>query len=159
VIKADAFVSLVDKIMEKKSIVEAPKIVSSDTLMDFSEKISRLHRPGSIDYAAKFGICNADRAETTQTATSVSSSIAPIYSTAVHESKDALACRKCNSQKIEIQYGKFGYYFKCNDCAGNTPIKLACGTLGHNERIRKDGKKFLRECSDCGSSSVYFVNP
>jgi predicted RNA-binding Zn-ribbon protein involved in translation (DUF1610 family) len=89
----------------------------------------------------------------------VASPPAPVYSPVAYESKDALICRKCKSQKIEIQYGKFGYYFKCNDCAGNTPIKIACGIIGHNERIRKEGKKFFRECSDCGSSSVYFTNP
>lgn len=159
VVKADAFVSVVDKIMEKKSIVEAPKLVGSDTLRDFSEKIVRLHRPGSIDYAAKFGISNTNKINAVQAAEMVSSPAAPVYSTTVHESKDPLACRKCNSQKLEIMYGKFGYYFKCGECDGNTPIKIACGTIGHNERIRKDGKKFLRECSDCGSSSVYFINP
>ena len=159
VIKADAFVSVVDKAMEKKSIVEAPKIVSSDTLRDFSEKVVRLHRPGSFDYAAKFGISNTDTINITQVPTIVASPAAPVYSSVAHESKDVLACRKCNSQKMEIMYGKFGYYFKCGECDGNTPIKIACGTIGHNERIRKEGKKFFRECSDCGSSSVYFVNP
>jgi len=159
VIKADAFVSVVDKIMEKKSIVEAPKLVGSDTLRDFSEKLARLHRPGSIDYAAKFGISNTDSINSTQKPTIVASPAAPVYSSAVHETKDALACRKCNSPQMEIMYGKYGYYFKCGVCDGNTPIKIACGTVGHNERIRKDGKKFFRECSDCGSSSVYFINP
>ena len=158
VIKADAFVSVVDKVMEKKSIIEAPKLVGSDTLRDFSEKLARLHRPGSFDYAAKFGISNTDTTNITQAPTIVASPAAPVYSSAAHESKDVLACRKCNSAKIAIMYGKFGYYFKCGECDGNTPIKIACGTIGHNERIRKDGKKFFRECSDCGSSSVYFVN-
>ncbi len=159
VIKADAFVSVVAKVMEKKSIIEAPKLVGSDTLRDFSEKLARLHRPGSFDYAAKFGINNTDTTKITQAPTIVASPIAPVYSSAAHESKDVFACRKCNSPKMEVMYGKFGYYFKCGECDGNTPIKIACGTIGHNERIRKDGKKFFRECSDCGSSSVYFVNP
>lgn len=159
VIKADAFVSVVDKVMGKKSIIEAPKLVGSDTLRDFSEKLARLHRPGSIDYAAKFGVSNTDTINVAMAAAIIVSPAAPVYSPPAYESKDALACRKCNSQKMEIMYGKFGYYFKCGECDGNTPIKIACGTIGHNERIRKDGKKFLRECSDCGSSSVYFINP
>ena len=159
VIKADAFVSVVDKVMEKKSIVEAPKIVSSDTLRDFSEKIARLHRPGSIDYAAKFGIGINDMVNVVQPATIVATPAAPIYSPVVQESKVDFACRNCKSKKIEIMYGKFGYYFKCGECDGNTPIKIECGTFGHNERIRKDGKRFFRECTDCGSSSLYFVNP
>lgn len=158
VIKADAFVSVVDKSIENKSIIEAPKLVSSDTLRDFSEKLARLHRPGSIDYALKFGI-NTDTINITQAATIVATPPAPVYSPDVHKNENTMACRKCNSPKMEIMYGKFGYYFKCRDCDGNTPIKITCGKDGHNEKIRKDGKKFFRECSDCGSSSIFFANP
>lgn len=57
-----------------------------------------------------------------------------------------------------MQYGKYGYYFKCADCDGNTPIKIGCGHDGHKERIRKDGVKFFRECEQCKTSSLYFVN-
>lgn len=158
VIKADAFVSLVDKVMEKKSIVEAPKIVGSDTLRDFSEKLARLHRPGSIDYAAKFGISNDHAINVVQPASIVATPPAPVYSPVVPESKDVMACRNCNSKNIAVMYGKYGYYFKCSDCDNNTPIKISCGKDGHKERIRKDGNKFFRECSDCGSSVLFFAN-
>lgn len=159
VIKADAFVSVVDKIMEKKSIVEAPKLVGSDTLRDFSEKLSRLHRPGSIDYAAKFGINSTYPINVVQAETIVATPPAPTYAAVPCESIDKHSCKHCKSQNLAVNYGKYGYYFKCGDCAGNMPIKLACGNAGHNERIRKDGNSFYRECADCGSSSIYFVNP
>lgn len=159
VIKADAFVSVVDKIMEKKSIIEAPKLVGSDTLRDFSEKLARLHRPGSIDYAAKFGISNTDSINVVQSETIVATPPAPTYAVVPCESADKPACKHCKSKNLAVNYGKYGYYFKCGDCAGNMPIKLACGNIGHNERIRKDGNSFYRECADCGSSSLYFVNP
>jgi len=67
-------------------------------------------------------------------------------------------CRECKSAKLSVQYGKYGYYFKCGDCDSNTPIKISCGKNGHKERIRKDGLKFYRECSDCGSSNLFFAN-
>jgi hypothetical protein len=159
VIKADAFVSATGKDIDNKSIISAPKIVGCDTLQEFSEKLVRLHRPGSINFAAKFGISNNDTIDGVQVASIVASPASPVYSPAVHESKDVLACRNCNSPIIAVMYGKFGYYFKCGECDGNTPIKIACGTFGHNERIRKDGKKFFRECGDCRSSSLFFVNP
>ena len=66
-------------------------------------------------------------------------------------------CRACKSSNLSVQYGKFGYYFKCGDCEGNTPIKLTC-SVGHKERIRKEGAKFYRECADCKSSSLYYEN-
>jgi len=68
-------------------------------------------------------------------------------------------CRRCQATNISIQYGKFGYYFKCDNCDGNTPIKLDCGKEGHKERLRKDGLRFYRECADCQSSAMYFTNP
>jgi hypothetical protein len=58
---------------------------------------------------------------------------------------------------LSVQYGKFGYYFKCGDCEGNSPIKLTC-SAGHKERIRKDGAKFFRECAECKTSALYFEN-
>ncbi|MBK8760465.1 MAG: NERD domain-containing protein [Sulfuritalea sp.] len=74
------------------------------------------------------------------------------------DSADVLAvCRACKSSNLSVQYGKFGYYFKCGDCEGNSPIKLTC-SAGHKERIRKDGAKFYRECSECKTSELYFEN-
>lgn len=158
VIKADTFVSAVDKAMDKKSILEAPKIIGSDTLREFGQKLVRLHRPGSYDYAAKFGLKLADVAES-----EVSNPVAAIPEEVISSSPAVVApdkpvCRNCQSNKITILYGKYGYYFKCYECEGNTPIKISCGKDGHNERIRKEGQKFYRECTNCGSSELFFVN-
>lgn len=159
VIKADALVSSAAKDIDNKTIVEAPKIVGSDTMREFGEKLARLHRPGTINYAAKFGLENAECVQRSAAASVVAMPEPPAYAPVPSEKTNNPVCKSCQSGKISIIYGKFGYYFKCDDCGGNTPIKIACGKLGHNERIRKDGKKFFRECSDCGTSSLYFVNP
>jgi hypothetical protein len=159
VIKADALVSSAAKDVDSKSIVEASKIVASDTLREFGEKLVRLHRPGTINYAAKFGLENAEYAQSSAVASVVAMPEPPSYTPVQEVKVDKPVCKSCKSGKISIVYGKFGYYFKCGDCDGNTPIKITCGNDGHNERIRKEGQTFYRECSDCGSSSVYFVNP
>jgi len=69
------------------------------------------------------------------------------------------ACRSCGGAALSIVWGKYGYYFKCGDCSGNTPFSVGCGGADHKERIRKDGRRFYRECADCGTSSLYFTNP
>lgn len=60
VIKADAYASHLEKEADNRSVVSvfasATKVVGTDTLEDFAQKIIRLHRPGSFNYAAKFGI-------------------------------------------------------------------------------------------------------
>lgn len=164
IIKADVLLKTIQNQFEKNGVLDVftnlARIVSLDTIIDIGHKLIALHKPATIDYVAKFGLQNPEISQVVPPAPIVAAPPAPVYSPVVREHRgDALACRKCNSKKMEILYGKFGYYFKCGECDGNTPIKIACGTTGHNERIRKDGKKFFRECADCGSSSVYFVNP
>ena len=158
-IKADAFVSAVDKEMDKKSVVEVAKIIGSDTLREFGEKLVRLHRPGSIDYVAKFGLKEVEEAQTVSVAPIVATPEASAYAPSLLSAGNKPACKNCQSENLTIIYGKFGYYFKCAACDGNTPIKITCGKDGHSERIRKEGQRFFRECSDCGSSKLYFINP
>lgn len=153
--KADAFISALEKIMDNKSIIAAPKIIGSDTLQEFAEKLVRLHRPASFDYAAKFGI---QEMAVPPAAPSATSAPAPSMVAESPVTYARPACRGCKSVNLSIQYGKFGYYFKCSDCSGNTPIQISCGKDGHKERIRKDGSTFYRECQECGTSSVYFEN-
>lgn len=162
VVKADAFVSGVEKEMEKKSVVSVAKIIGSDTLREFAEKLMRLHRPGSIDYAAKFGIKEVSVAQAVAPAPVVAMPEAPPCTPVpvVSDNKATMpVCKKCRSESLAIAYGKFGYYFKCGDCSGNTPIRIGCGKDGHNERIRKEGNNFYRECSECGTNSLYHTNP
>lgn len=153
VIKADAFVSMVQKEIEDLSVAStfaiAAKMIGSDTLEDFGQKLVRLHRPGKINYAAKFGIDE----------TLLEASVPAVKEPTVLYNADAVLCRNCKSAKLKILYGKYGYYFKCGDCDGNTPIKITCGVDGHSERIRKEGNQFFRECPDCKSSRLYFTNP
>lgn len=157
VVKADAFVSIVEKEMDRKTVIEAAKIIGSDTLLEFGEKLLRLHRPGSIDYAAKFGVEKLDTVQNTAPLAAVVAS--PEATGTSQKTADDIACRSCKSIKLSIMYGKFGYYFKCADCDSNTPIKVSCGKDGHSERIRKEGSNFFRECKSCATSKLYFVNP
>lgn len=161
--KADAFTSAADKMMEKKSILEAPKIIGSDTLFEFAAKLARLHRPGSFNYAAKFGVhetalpqAATPTVEPPMPAEQATTSLPMVAEAPVAYAQPA--CRECGGVNLLIQFGKFGYYFKCADCSGNTPIKISCGKNGHKERIRKDGPTFFRECQDCGTCSLYFQN-
>lgn len=71
---------------------------------------------------------------------------------------DAKTCCKCSSQNVEVTYGKYGYYFKCRDCKGNTSIKLSCNSSACKPRIQKRGDHFYKVCASCNTSELYYVN-
>jgi hypothetical protein len=68
------------------------------------------------------------------------------------------ACKACLSPDLVANWGKFGYYWKCNACGTNTAMPTACsacgteGQRGQVVRIRKDGPKYFRDCESCGIS-------
>lgn len=72
-------------------------------------------------------------------------------------SRPALAvCRHCASADVHILGGRFGYYWKCRACDGNTPADkiTADGTEG---RIRKQGDHFYL-VAPSGEETLYHVN-
>jgi hypothetical protein len=153
IVKADDWPKTFEKHIDNEGVLStfasAAKVVASDTLVDICNKLIALHKPITINYAAKFGI--AETMPAAEPATQVAS---PSL-----EYSSSPKCRSCGSDKIGIQYGKYGYYFKCGACDGNTPIKIGCGQTGHKEKLRKEGLQFLRECADCKTSSLFFTNP
>ena len=157
VIKADMLGKTIDDTFEKAGVLDTfgglARFMSTETLVKAGQTLLIMHRPAKFDYAARFGV-QPQQAVQPQP-------VAPNPPPSIHDpsaQQSQMVCRDCKSLNLSVQYGKFGYYFKCNDCDANTPIKISCGKDGHKERIRKDGLKFYRECADCGSSSLYFVN-
>lgn len=70
----------------------------------------------------------------------------------------AAVCRTCGGVRLHVQFGRYGYYLKCLDCDGNTPIRAGCSRCGSKERIRKSGVRFYAECDACRTSRLYWVN-
>lgn len=118
IVKADAFVSYVESAMDKKSIIEAPKIVGSDTLKEFAEKLLRLHRPGSFDYTAKFAITEQSTPQSISEKENIASSVADVNGGKV--------CQKCGvgvDKKVvffcNINKERFKGQVLCRECQKN----------------------------------------
>lgn len=165
IIKSDMLTATLDKFFDKAGVLEVvgslARCLSTETLEKVGQTLLRMHRPASFDYAAKFGIQQVQQLSPSVTVAPpvvAKPELAPQVVASSGKPADQHTCRECKSTKLSVQYGKYGYYFKCGDCDSNTPIKISCGKNGHKERIRKNGLKFYRECSDCGSSDLFFVN-
>lgn len=65
-------------------------------------------------------------------------------------------CRHCNGSDLVIRWGKYGYYFKCLGCSGNTPLPVLAD--GNRPTLRKENLHFYRMSPD-GSEELYFINP
>lgn len=64
-------------------------------------------------------------------------------------------CRHCNCGDLAIRWGKYGYYFKCLGCAGNTLLPVLAD--GNRPTLRKENAHFYRMSPD-GSEDLYFIN-
>ncbi len=169
IIKSDMLSATLERFFDKAGVLEVvgslARCLSADTLEKVGQTLLRMHRPASFDYAAKFGIQlgqpSLKPVSIAQQQVVEKTESIPQKSTSPQKPVNVaslLICRECKSTKISVQYGKYGYYFKCSECDSNTPIKISCGETGHKERIRKDGLTFYRECSDCGTSGLFFTN-
>jgi hypothetical protein len=63
-------------------------------------------------------------------------------------------CNKCQTQS-EILSGRYGYYWKCHNCATNTAIKIFCDQCEAKMKIRKSKKLFYLHCKPCTTESLY----
>lgn len=85
------------------------------------------------------------------------SAVPPPHTTAQSiDSKNV--CRHCKSQNVEIVFGKFGYYFKCSDCDGNTNIDSVCPKCAAKAKISKKALEFKIVCSACGGETHFHNN-
>jgi len=160
VIHSDTFSTKYQQDMEEfpgffKAVGTLLKDVGQEQVAYLCRKLISLHKPISYNYVAKFGI--EDKKKAAKPYPKRAGKLQKVeQSTADYSSHK---CSKCNSDKIKIEPGKYGYYFKCADCGGNTSIKVDCGVKGHNARIRKKRNQFYLDCSECESSTLYFTNP
>lgn len=158
VIKADSLSKTLRKDIDDTGMLGAfslAKVVTLETIENIGRQLFMKHRPIKTDYSAKFGLNTVQKIVDKDQLISPPIKPQPKQEDPGNETKK---CRACGSQKLTVQYGKYGYFFKCASCDGNTPIKLGCGVNGHKERLRKEGNNFFRECSLCKTSSLFFQN-
>jgi len=68
-------------------------------------------------------------------------------------------CRHCKSGDVAIAYGRYGYYFKCGSCSGNTNLQPVCPGCGGGAKIHKSRERFFVECPQCKTNQLFFTNP
>jgi len=143
--RADSFITHRKEKVDKMSTLKVFKKLGSSMSIDKVREIANLlvknHKPKSFDYLKKYSIKK-------------DTSTKPIQS-----DNGNFLCSKCKSPNIEIQYGKYGYYFKCRVCNGNTSIKLSCSSNKCKPKLKKNRLNFYQVCDVCGVNRLFFKNP
>jgi hypothetical protein len=161
-LKADFFASRFDELLKATPI----GMCSSESLRNFCEQLVKFHKPIEFNYAAKFGLDKASVATPTAPAPTpiIPPSATPVATPQVSnpppsgQQGSKYSCKKCNSPDLTASFGKFGYYFKCKACEGNTAIVCKCTDCGGEAKIRKAGENFFFDCNSCKSSNLFYSN-
>lgn len=62
-----------------------------------------------------------------------------------------LQCKSCGEKSdYSAQYGRYGYFIKCNKCDTNTSMKIPCVSCSSkNTKVSKKKETYTLNCSDC----------
>ena len=152
VIKADAFCKSYDNDLDYSGFFNAvstlAKIISGEEVFHMGKQLLRMHKPHKTNYAAKFSIDKQ----------AIASANNDHIAKQERVTYNKFICSKCKGSNLNIDYGRYGYYFKCKDCEGNTAIKTSCHLENHTSRLRKDGIRFYLDCTECKTSTLFFEN-
>lgn len=167
VIKADQLKKAIWKDIDGESpllglIKTAAKMIGSETVRGVAEQLAARHKPVTpprvaMSPAAAPGPEVQRAPPTPMPATEPKSRASNPSPTQSNAATAAPTCKHCQGKAGQVLHGKFGYYFRCEGCAGNTAIRFTCQP-GHDPRLRKEGARFFRECAQCGSSELYHTN-
>ena len=81
-----------------------------------------------------------------------------------HDGENSVSsCRHCGARDLTARWGKFGYYWRCGACGGNTAMPVVCsacgakGRRGEGIRVRKEGRTYFRDCNKCGATETIWT--
>lgn len=90
-----------------------------------------------------------DQTKMRDAATQRDTEVTPESFPATNGANELTKCKHCESHSVTPQSGRFGYYFKCNDCTKNTPMPDACPQCNGEAKARKKGALYYLECEGC----------
>lgn len=69
------------------------------------------------------------------------------------------ACVHCGSHQLKLRLGRYGYYFRCQECKKDNEIDMHCPRCGAEAVVRRRGDEFYVVCSSGEHESFFYKNP
>lgn len=153
VCKADQVPDRIDaKMRERQS--DGPPVLSADHRRAIGQFLMSIHKPLQEQRPQASAAARVEEQRMPDKAIEV----ADDADASPRGSLPAKVCKHCGATDLEMQYGKYGYYFVCKACEKNTGVKFACPACSAEGRIRKQGAAFFAECKSCIASSLFHTN-
>jgi hypothetical protein len=165
--RADSFTTHWDESVNKMGTIEVFKtlggIMTMERVKEIANFLVKNHKPKSYDFSKKYPLVKKETPAKPNTQIqpmkmSIKKSVLENPSLIKNQDANTPLCSKCKSPNIEIVYGKYGYYFKCLFCNGNTAIKLTCSNSNCKPKLKKSRLNFYHTCESCGKNELFFVN-
>lgn len=153
VCKADQVPGRIESKMQQRQ-GSGPAVLSSDHRRAIAQFLLSVHKPLQEPRPETAAAASVEKVQ----APAITTEAPPETESAPRGSLPAKSCKHCGATDLEMQYGKYGYYFVCKACEKNTGIKFACPSCGAEGRIRKQGAAFFAECKSCSASSLFHTN-
>jgi transcription elongation factor Elf1 len=159
VCKADQVAErLIARIDQFRSGLKEPDLLTAEHRRRIGDFLCRMHKPVVAQVGASPVIQVAAPPPPPQVLAPKAAPMAAPDPTTKPSSLPEPKCKHCGSDRVDVVYGKFGYYFLCKACEKNTALKFDCPACGQTGRIRKDGSRFFAECKSCTASALFHTN-
>ena len=149
-VKTEFLVETLEKIMKPKS-----KVISAltfDTRPDFSDE--------ELKSITSFLMAQVNNKPTVQQQVNEPNAAFEISTDKIAKvnkvTDSVLQCKSCGEKSdYAAQYGRFGYFIKCNKCNTNSSMKIPCTNCGSkNIKVTKKNDTYSQRCSDCETTNL-----
>lgn len=131
--RADSFRTQRNENIDKMGTIELFKslggVMNFKRVEEIANFLIKSHKPKKFDYLKKYPIKDEYKVPKNVNNKPIQATIKESVlskKNIIENNKNTTLCSKCKSPNIEIRYGKYGYYFKCLFCDGNSYITLKC---------------------------------
>ncbi|MBU2871052.1 nuclease-related domain-containing protein [Colwellia sp. E2M01] len=147
-VKTEFLVETIEKVMNLKTNIF--KVLSIDTRPDFSEEELK-----SIT-SFLMNQLNDDNASAIESKDKKIVNKEELVDKPKLVTDSLLQCKSCGEKSdYTAQYGRYGYFIKCNKCETNTTMKMPCVSCGSkNTKVSKKKETYTLNCGDCELSAT-----
>ncbi|WP_076419248.1 nuclease-related domain-containing protein [Colwellia sp. UCD-KL20] len=140
---------LVDKLEQLMNLKH--KVVSAltfDTRPDFNEE--------ELKSITSFLMAQLDDTKYVKEITKTEVVAEPTIAKEKDKTEAVLQCKSCGEKSdYSPQYGRYGYFIKCNKCETNTAMKMPCASCNSkNTKVSKKKETYTLSCGDCEQNTV-----